>query len=142
MSAIAAFAPPTSPRTKFRRISSVFLVEEIEPCLEFWIDRLGFELRLRVEGERGLDFAILGRDDVEVMYRTRASIQQASPGLIDGESHQPWVVLYVEVADLDALLPRLEGIEVVVPLRESIVGDREIIVREPSGRLVALTSHD
>lgn len=141
MSAFAALAPTAPPRTKFRRMSSVFLVDRIEPCLDFWVDRLGFEIRLRVDGDESLDFAILGRDDVEVMYRTLSSIQQASPGLVDG-GHQPWVVLYVEVADLELLLPRLEGLEVVVPLRETITGNREIFVREPSGRVVALTSHD
>lgn len=137
MPATAIAAPP---RTRFNRLSSVLLVDRIEPCLEFWADRLGFETRLRVEDEDGLAFAILGRDDVEVIYRTRASLHQASPGLIESDHHQPWVVLYVEVADLDALLPRLDGVEIVVPLRESIVGTRELIVREPSGRLVALTS--
>ena len=142
MSALAAFAPPAPVRAKFRRMASVLLVDRIEPCLDFWVDRLGFEVRLRVEGDLGLDFAILGRDEVEVVYRTLESIHQSSPGLVDGEAHQPWVVLYVEVDDLDAVLPRLEGVEVVVPLRESIVGAREILVREPSGRIVALTSHE
>ena len=34
----------------------------------------------------------------------------------------------------------LEGIEVIVPMRETILGTREIFLREPSGRILALSS--
>lgn len=139
MSTALAYSPP---KTRFRRMSSVFLVERIEPCLEFWIDRMGFEVRLQVQGDEQLDFVILGRDEVEIMYRTRESIGQASPGLLTGEDHQPWVVLYLQVADLDEILPRLDGVEVVVPPRENAFGVREVYVREPSGRILAISSSE
>jgi hypothetical protein len=131
---------PTRPKTTFSRLSSVFLVERIEPCLDFWIERLGFEVRLQVDGEDHIEFAILGRDDVEIMYRTRDSVQQDTPELSEAPAHGPWVVLYLEVEDLDELLPRLEGIEVVVRERETILGSKEIFVREPSGRVLAIMS--
>src|SRR4051794_15662673 len=108
--------------TTFNRLSSVFLVDRIEPCLDFWVNRLGFEPRLQVEGEDHLEFAILGRDDVEIMYRTRDSVHHDAPGLTEGEGHIPWVVIYLEVEDIDALLPKLEGVDVVSPLRETILG--------------------
>ena len=138
MSALATLAPT---KTQFRRIKSVLLVDRIEPCLDFWVDRLGFAVRLQVQGEDHLEFVALCRDDVEVLYRTRDSLHDDAPGLV-GDDHQPWVVLYLEVNDLDALMPRLEGIEVVVPLRETILGTREVFVREPSGRILAISSRD
>lgn len=138
MATISAFAPP---KTRFQRLSSVFLVDSIELCLDFWVDRLGFEVRLQVNGDVGLDFVILGRDDVEIMYRTRSSLAEGTPGVADSDDHQPWVVLYLQVGNLDELLPRLEGVEVVSPYRETFVGHHEIYVREPSGRILALTSH-
>ena len=33
------------PKSKFGRMSPVFLVDRIEPCLDFWVDRFGFEVR-------------------------------------------------------------------------------------------------
>lgn len=139
MSAIATplLAPP---KTSFNRLSSVLLVDRIEPCLDFWVDRLGFEVRLQVHGEDHLEFAALGRDDVEILYRTRDSLHEDTPGLVAEDGHQPWVVIYLEVDDLDELMPRLEGIEVVVPLRETILGTQEVFVREPSGRILAISS--
>ncbi len=95
---------------------------------------------MRVEGNDHLEFVLLGRDGVELIYRTRESVHHDAPGLADGGLHAPWVVLCLQVDDLDAILPTLEGLEIVVPLRETMLGDREVFVREPSGRIVALMS--
>jgi uncharacterized glyoxalase superfamily protein PhnB len=128
--------PPLSAR--FGSMTPVFLVDQVEPCLDFWVDRLGFEARLRVPGDDGLEFVQLVRDEVRLAYRSRGSLGRMSPELLGGHDHLPWVILYLPVSDLDALLPRLDGIEVVVPLRESDFGVRELYIREPSGRVVAL----
>ncbi len=133
----------TSPRSrveKFRRLNSVMLVDEIEPSLEFWVDRLGFEVRLKVTNDEGRpEFAIFGQDAIEVVYRTKESLNRGTPGLMECDDRQPLAILYLQVADLDSLLPHLEGVETVIPLRENAIGSREIFVREPSGRIVALT---
>lgn len=143
MSALATAAPKIPrPKLSIRRMSSVLLVDRIEPCLAFWVDRLGFEVRLQVQGEDHLEFVALGRDDVEVLYRTRDSLHTDTPGLVADDAHQPWVVIYLEVDHLDELMPRLEGVEVVVPVRETILGTREVFVREPSGRIVAISARD
>jgi catechol 2,3-dioxygenase-like lactoylglutathione lyase family enzyme len=135
MSALATHAPP---KTQFSRMKSVLLVDRIEPCLDFWVDRLGFEVRLQVQGEDHLEFVALCRDNVEILYRTLDSLHDDTPGLVDA-GHQPWVVLYLEVDDLDALMPNLDGIEVVVERRETMMGTDEIFVREPSGRILAIS---
>src|SRR5581483_3673025 len=132
----------TAPPNLFRRLSSVFLVDRIEPCLDFWVDRLGFEVRLRIDGEDHLEFVALGRDDVEFFYRTRDSVRQDAPELPGGAEHAPWVVIYLEVECLDDLLPKLEGIEVIAPVRETAFGGHELFLREPSGRIVALVDHN
>jgi hypothetical protein len=45
-------------------------------------------------------------------------------------------LLYVEVAGLDDIIKRLEGANVVVPVRKTFYGAREIGVREPGGNVV------
>lgn len=126
-------------KTTYRRLSPVFLVDRVEPCIEFWAERLGFDIRLQVDGADGIEFVILGKDDAEVIYRSAESLNLDAPGLLDSD-HQPWDILHVQVDDLEEILPRLDGLEIVVPLRESGFGGREIYVTEPSGRLVAITS--
>jgi catechol 2,3-dioxygenase-like lactoylglutathione lyase family enzyme len=123
----------------YRKLTSVFLVDEIEPCLAFWVDRLGFDLAFSREDSNHLSFAILKKDDVEIVYQTRASLGDDIPGIARGE-HQPWIVTHIEVDTLDHLLTCLDGIEIVAGPRTTFFGTQEIYIREPSGRVIAFQS--
>ena len=134
-------APRPRLHTSYRRLTPIHLVDRIEPCLDFWVDRLGFDVKLKVEDAGELKFVSLARDEVEVMFRTRDTMADHSPDFTDQEfAASNSMVLYLEVADLDPILERLEGADIVVPLRETLFGTREIFVRDPSGRIVALTA--
>lgn len=120
--------------TTMKRLTPVLYVEEIEPALPFWVDRLGFEKTAEVpEGDR-LGFVILKRRAVEVMYQTRRSVEGDLPALVD--TPMGGNLLFVEVVDLDAVARALEGIEPVVPRRKTFYGSDELIVREPCGNVV------
>lgn len=118
---------------EMKRLTPVLYVEEIEPALEFW-ERLGFERTAEVpEGDR-LGFVILESGPVQVMYQTRTSVQNDAPELADTPMRGS--LLFIEVADLDAVMPALEGVEIAVPRRTTFYGADEIAVREPGGNLV------
>ncbi|MEX2282815.1 MAG: VOC family protein [Gemmatimonadota bacterium] len=124
---------------KVNKLTPVLIVEAIEPCLPFWIDRLGFARTVEVpEGDR-LGFVILVRDGVEVMYQTRASVRGDVPALADTPAQG--TSLYVEVDDLNAIETALAGIAPVVPRRTTFYGAQEIIVREPAGNVVAFAQY-
>ena len=117
-----------------KKLTPVLYVEEIEPCLPFWVDRLGFEKIAEVpEGDR-LGFVILKKSDVEIMYQTRASVQNDVPALAD--TPMGGTLLFIEVEDLDAVERALEGVDVVFPRRTTFYGAQEIGVREPCGNAV------
>jgi uncharacterized glyoxalase superfamily protein PhnB len=119
-----------------KRLTPVIFVEEVEPCLEFWVDRLGFEKTMGVpEGDR-LGFAAAKRGSVEVMYQSRASIANDVPAFAEGPFERSGLTLYIEVSDLDDVASRIEGVEVVVPERKTFYGAREIAVRAPCGTVV------
>lgn len=112
----------------------VLYVEEIEPCLPFWEERLDFEVTGTVpQGDR-IGFAMLERDGVEVMYQTRASMEEDLPAL--AETPLGSAFLFVEVEDLDGVETALAGVEPVVPRRSTFYGSDELIVREPGGNVV------
>jgi len=116
------------------KLTPVLLVEQIEPVLGFWIDRLGFEKTAEVpEGDR-LGFVILQRGAVEVMYQTRESVENDVPSLAGTPMRGS--MLFVQVEDLDEVARALEGIEPVVPRRRTFYGADELIVREPAGNIV------
>ncbi len=120
---------------KMKILSPNLLVEEIEPCLPFWTERLGFERHVEVnEGDR-LGFVLLLRDGVQVMYQSRASLVKDLPELAKG-AYTPTNVLYLNVEGIDEVERALEGLELEVPRRTTFYGATELGVREPGGTLV------
>lgn len=118
-----------------RKLTPVLFVEEIEPCLPFWTSTLGFEITVKVpEGDK-LGFVILNWGDVEVMLQSRASLKKDLPPAVPTK-FTPCTVLYFEVDDVDAFAKRVEGEEIVVPMRTTFDGSREIFVRGPGGHVV------
>lgn len=121
---------------QFKKLTPIMTVEAIEPCLPFWVERLGFELTVEVpQGDR-LGFVILARDGVEVMYQTHASVMGDL-----GISVPVGGALYLEVDALEPIVRTMEGAEVVVPERTTFYGARELFVREPGGHLVGFSQH-
>jgi catechol 2,3-dioxygenase-like lactoylglutathione lyase family enzyme len=123
------------------KITPILLVDEIEPSLIFWVDKLGFAKTVEVpEGDK-LAFVILQKDGTEVMLQTRESVRKdvgdaAGPVLELGSS------LYVEVDDFGDALKRVKGAEVLVPERVTFYGMREIVVREPGRHVVSFAARD
>jgi uncharacterized glyoxalase superfamily protein PhnB len=116
-----------------KRLVPVLFVEKIEPCLPFWVDRLGFEKTTEVPEGDVLGFVILARGNVEVMLQTRASLKKDVPALAEERSRS---FLYIEVSDLEEFIKRLEGADIVVPVRDTFYGAREIGVRDPAGNVI------
>jgi uncharacterized glyoxalase superfamily protein PhnB len=112
----------------------VLYVEEIEPCLPFWEERLGFEVTGTVPHEGRVGFAMMKRDGVEVMYQSRASLADDVPALADTPRGSAF--LFVEVEDLGGVEAALEGVDPVIPRRQTFYGTDELVVREPGGNVV------
>jgi uncharacterized glyoxalase superfamily protein PhnB len=118
-----------------RKLTPVIVVDEIERCLPFWIDRLGFEKTTEIPEGSKLGFVILRRDDVEVMYQSRESVEKDIPALVPEKGGHP-IGLFIEVGDVAAVERALNGFEVILPRRKTFYGMDEIGVREPGGNSV------
>jgi hypothetical protein len=123
---------------EIRKLTPVLYVEAIEPVLPFWVDRLGFRKTSEVpEGDR-LGFVILERDGTRLMIQTRASIMADVPALAD--TPMGGTILFVELDSLEPVLEALDGVEVLVPRRQTSYGADEIFVREPGGNIVGFAA--
>ena len=116
-----------------KKLTPVLYVEEIEPVLPFW-ERLGFARSVEIPHGDRLGFVILQNGPVEVMYQTRASVEEDIPPLADSPMRGSF--LFIEVEDLDAVQQGLQGVDLVVPRRTTFYGSEELIVREPAGNAV------
>lgn len=116
-----------------KKITPVLMVEAIEPCLAFW-ERLGFENVAQVPHGDRLGFVILVKNEVEIMYQSRASVAEDAPGL--AAAPMGGSMLFIEVTELDAVIALLENAPITFPRRTTFYGMNEIGVREPGGNMV------
>src|SRR5438270_13274785 len=114
---------------KVKKITAVLLVEEIEPCLGFW-KKLNFEKTIEVPNGDRLVFVTLESGNSEVMYQTFSSVAKSSQALRRGPTF-----LYIEVDDLEKTIAAIKGAPVVMPVRITFYGAKEIGVTEPSGHV-------
>ncbi len=119
-----------------QHLTPVLVVDEVEPCLRFWTEKLGFTVENQVPGDNGgLVFASAKAGDVEVMYQTRASVLADRPEAADefvGRS----TVLFITVEDLDRIETAVSGAPIVKPRHDTFYGSTELYVKEPGGNVV------
>jgi uncharacterized glyoxalase superfamily protein PhnB len=118
-----------------KKITPVLFVEEVEPCVKFWVDRLGFQKIVEVPEGNKLSFAMLQKGNVELMYQNFASADKDVPALSQ-VVRKASTFLYVEVDDLDATISSVKGADVVIPVRTTFYGAREIGIKDPAGHFI------
>ena len=122
-----------------KKLTPNLIVNSIEDCLPFWVDRLGFEKMVEVPDGPRLGFVILQRDALELMLQSRASLEKDGAAIAAGPHR---AVLYIEVEDLATIRRALEGWPRAAPERTTFYGARELIVRDPEGHVIFFASHE
>ncbi len=118
-----------------KKITPVLFVQDVEPCVKFWVGRFGFEKTAEVPDGDHLAFAMLQKGNVELMYQSFASadkdVSTISPMVRKGPTF-----LYVEVDSLEETINAVKGAEVVMPKRKTFYGSIEIGIKDPAGHFV------
>ena len=123
-------------RPNLQHVATVFIVDSVEPCVAFWVDRFGFVVENQVPGPDGkLVFASVKQGEIEVMYQTRASVLAENPAAaaeLNGRS----AVLFITVKDLDAAERAAKGAPVVKPRHQTFYGSTEFYIKDPAGNTI------
>jgi uncharacterized glyoxalase superfamily protein PhnB len=118
-----------------KRITPVLYVKEIEPCAAFWVERLGFTKTAEVPDGGRLGFVILQKDGLEIMYQSFASAEKDAPA-VAREINAGRTFLYIEVDKLQTIMDAMKNADVVIPLRTTFYGAKEIGVKDPAGHVI------
>jgi uncharacterized glyoxalase superfamily protein PhnB len=118
-----------------KKMTPILFAEEIEPCLKFWMERLGFEKTIDVPDGNKPSFAILQKGPVELMYQTYASAEKDVTTVSEDVRKGP-SFLYVEVENLDKIISAVKGVDVTMPVRTTFYGAKEIGVKDPAGHVL------
>lgn len=122
-----------------RHLTPVLVVDDVEPCLRFWTEQLGFQAENQVPGDDGkLVFASAKSGDVEIMFQTRASVLAERPDAADDFAGHS-TVLFITVDDLDRIETAISGAPVVKARHDTFYGTTELYVKEPGGNLVGFS---
>jgi uncharacterized glyoxalase superfamily protein PhnB len=119
-----------------KKITPVLLVNNIEPILSFWTDRLGFTKTIEVPNGNKLAFVAFQKGSVEVMYQTYASVEHDAPLAMAAAARKGPTYLYLEVDNLDVTLSAMKDLDKVMPERTAFYGMREFAVQDPAGHFI------
>ena len=118
-----------------KKLTPVLFVEDVEPCVKFWVEQLGFQKTTEVPDGNKLAFAMLQKSNVELMYQSYANADK-DVGAISKLVRKGPTFLYVEVDNLDETMAAINGAEVVMPVRTTFYGAREIGIKDPAGHFI------
>ncbi len=115
-----------------KKITPLLFAQEIEPCIQFWTDRLGFQKTVEVPEGNKMAFAMVEKNGLELMYQTFASAEK-DIAAIGAATRKGPSFLYIEVADLNAALEATQGAEIVMPVRTTFYNAKEFGIKDPAG---------
>ena len=118
-----------------KKITAILFVEKVEPCVQFWIERFGFEKTAEVPDGNQLAFAMLQKANVELMYQSFASADKDVVAIAQFIRKGP-TFLYIEVDNLDETIAAVKDVEVVMPRRTTFYGSTEIGIKDPAGHFI------
>ena len=118
------------------RSTPILHVNRVEPSVKFWTERFGFKGTIEVPEDDHLGFVALQSGAIELMYQTYQGMQTDAQSPLAQAVTQGPSFLFMEVADIDAIIKSLEGTEFVQALHETFYGAQEVVVQEPGGHFV------
>jgi len=118
------------------RSTPIFHVRSVEPSIKFWTERFGFKLTIEVPEGDHIGFAALENGSVELMYQTYQGMKTDPANPLAGEVEKGLSFIFIEVNDINSIIGKLKGAEMVQGLHETFYGSKEVIVKEPGGHFV------
>jgi len=122
--------------TMINRSTPVLHVKAVEPSARFWIERFGFKMTIQVPEGDHIGFAALDNGSVELMFQTYSGMKSDPSNPLANDVERGPSFIFMEVADINAVISALKGAEVVQGLHETFYGAKEVIVKEPAGHFV------
>lgn len=136
---VPVFAISTSEKimrpTEVKKITAILFAEDLEPCIKFWTERLGFQKTMEVPEGNKIGFAIVEKNGLELMYQSFASAEKDNAATGAAVRKGP-SFLYIDVADLDAALEATKGAPITMPVRTTFYHSREFGIKDPAGHFL------
>src|SRR5262245_33643117 len=122
-----------------KKLTPNLMVEDVQQTLSFYRDVLGFNTLMTLPDQPPFDFAIVQRDQVELMFQSRSSLSKNVPVLV-GRPIGASQTFYIEVEGLTKLYEDLrDQVDIVVDLHTTFYGTQEFYFRDANGYILSFT---
>jgi len=139
LSVATAISTASSAKEKtimINKSTPILHVKAVEPSIKFWNERFGFKTTIQVPEGDHIGFAALDNARVEVMYQTYQGMKGDAANPLTKAVDQGPSFIFMEVADINAVIDALKGAEIVQGLHETFYGSKEVVAKEPGGHFV------
>ena len=120
-----------------KKLTPNLMVEDVNHTLGFYRDTLDFEVLMTLPEVSPFDFAIVRRDQVELMFQSRRSLSENVPALT-GSPIGASQTFYIEVVGIRELYEQLRGkVDIVVDLHTTFYGTQEFYFRDINGYILS-----
>lgn len=115
-----------------KKITALLFAQELEPSIEFWTKKMGFQKTVEVPEGNKIGFVMLVKDNMELMYQSLSGAEKDNPSI--GEAARKGTTfLYIEVADVNATFETTKGAEIFMPMRTTFYKSKEFGIKDPAG---------
>lgn len=122
-----------------KKLTPNLMVEDVQRTLSFYQDVLGFKVLMTLPDQPPFDFAIVERDQVELMFQSRSSLSENVPAL-SGHAIGASQTFYIEVEGIAKLYENLrEKLDIVVDLHTTFYGTQEFYFRDVNGYILSFS---
>jgi len=120
----------------YKKITPNLIVDEVNATIEFYRTLLKFELTMTVPGNDGnkdITWALMKRDDIEIMFQSRKSSVREIP-IMEHKEAGGSLTLYIEMDNVADLYESLQGKDVIIEeLHSKPYGMREFSMQDCNG---------
>lgn len=113
----------------YETITTNIMVENVKETIEFYQSQLGFQKVLSVpEDDSRLDFAIVKKDNISIMFQEKKSLLDEYPTLQKNEII-PTFTLFITVKDVEKLYEELKNkVKIARELHQTFYGKSEFAI--------------
>lgn len=125
----------------YEKITTNIMVENVEETIKFYEEKLGFKTIISVPNENNrLQFAILNKDNIEVMFQERENLIEEYPTL-ETDEIKPTFTLFINVKDINLVYDDLKGkVEVIKEIHKTFYGKDEFAILDNNGNILTISN--
>ena len=116
-------------------------VEDVDKTIEFYREKLGFQIVMTVPEEGASLWGMVKRDDVTIMFQRLDSMKEEYKDIIVDKLDSA-ITFYIDVEDIQNLYDEIiTNVPVYVDIHDTFYGAREFAIKDINGYRLVFAEH-